>query len=98
MSDFDEDDELAAVSSAGLSEGKVRSMLADCLSRSFKYCRIDNGKRSRQLIQPTVFEFHGLEQLLSVDSLTYGNADVYEQDTEDQILQKSIERVRQMVQ
>lgn len=43
MSDFDEDDELAAVSSAGLSEGKVRSMLADCLSRSFKYCRIDNG-------------------------------------------------------
>lgn len=98
MSDFDGDDELAAVSSAGLSEEEVTSMLADCLSRSFKYCRIDNRKKSRQSIQRTVFEFYGLEQLLSVDSLRYGNPDVYEQDTEDQILQNSIERVRQMVQ
>lgn len=98
MNDFDGDDELAAVLSAGLSEEEVTSMLADCLSRSFKYCRIDNRKKSRQLIQRTIFEFYGLEQLLSVDSLTYGNPDVDEQDTEDQILQKSIERVRQMVQ
>lgn len=98
MSDFDGDDDVAAFFSAGFSEEEVTSMLADCLSRSFKHCRLNNRKGGRKSIQRTVFEFYGLEQFLSVDTPVYGNPDIYGQDTEDQILQEGIERVREMVQ
>lgn len=98
MSDFDGDDEVAAVLPGGFSEEEVTSTLVDCLSRSFKHCRINNRKGGGKSIQRTIFEFYGLEQFLSVDTLVYRNPDIYGQDTEDQILQKAMDRIREMVQ